>query len=283
MNSKIIPLLDIPYEFVAGEDVSGADLQSYGCFPCRIRMAIFLYCVEGSMQININLQEYYVEKGQILVLFPNSVVQVIGISDDVRAKIICVSSSFVENSNLLRSLSAVADVIMRNPIASLSSDQAEVFACAVGMVRQSTRVKPEEIRNQLVYNTIQSISAMLLTRYSEENSLFCKGASRSDEILKQFYALVLKHYTSEHKVNFYANELNISSSYLCALVSRKSGTTAMQIINRSIITDAKAQLKNGTLPIKAIALSLGFDNPAFFSKFFRSQTGKTPVEYRNEG
>lgn len=282
MNSKFFPLLDIPYDFVASEDISGADIRSYGSFPSRIRMAVFLYCVEGSVLVNINMQEYTIEKGEIVVLFPNSVLQVLNVSDDVRAKLICISSAFVEANNVLQPLSAAADVIVRNPVAALSADQAEFFACAVSMVRQTVRVKPEKVRNKLVSNTIQSISTMLLTQYSAEGGASDKAASRSEDILKRYYALVLKHYSKEHKVSFYAKKLNITSSYLCALVSRKAGITAMQVINRAIITDAKSQLRGGSLPVKTIALSLGFDNPAFFSKFFRSQTGKTPIEFRNE-
>ncbi|MBQ3633290.1 MAG: AraC family transcriptional regulator, partial [Paludibacteraceae bacterium] len=35
------------------------------------------------------------------------------------------------------------------------------------------------------------------------------------------------------------------------------------------------------LQIKEIALSLGFDNVAFFNRFFKSHVGLTPKAYRN--
>jgi AraC-like DNA-binding protein len=46
--------------------------------------------------------------------------------------------------------------------------------------------------------------------------------------------------------------------------------------------DAKAQLKITTLPIKEIANTLGFENVAFFNRFFKSHVGITPKAYRNE-
>lgn len=281
MNNNFFPLLDIPYDFIASEDVSADDIRNYCNFPGRIRMAVFLFCVEGAMRVNINMHEYAIEKGQIIVLFPNSLIQVLSVSDNLRAKLISLSADFVETFNVMQPLSPAADVIFRNPIAALSADRTQVFSCAVTMVCQALRVDPEDVRNKLVSNTILSVSTMLLPLFTSRETDISKLASRADDIIRQYYALVLKHHAQEHRLIFYANELNITSSYLCAIVKRKVGITAMQVINRAIITDAKAQLKAGTLPVKTIALSLGFDNPAFFSKFFRAQTGMTPLEFRS--
>ena len=60
---------------------------------------------------------------------------------------------------------------------------------------------------------------------------------------------------------------------LCRLVKKESGHTAMEIINNTIIMDAKAQLCTANTPIKDIAVSLGFNNAAFFNKFFKRHTG----------
>jgi AraC-like DNA-binding protein len=46
--------------------------------------------------------------------------------------------------------------------------------------------------------------------------------------------------------------------------------------------DAKAQLKVTTMPIKEIAMRLGFENVAFFNRFFKSHVGVTPRAYRND-
>ena len=47
------------------------------------------------------------------------------------------------------------------------------------------------------------------------------------------------------------------------------------------MTDAKAQLKITNLQVKEIAMSLGFENLAFFNRFFKTHTGMTPKSYRN--
>ena len=50
---------------------------------------------------------------------------------------------------------------------------------------------------------------------------------------------------------------------------------------RAQVTDAKSQLKITNQQIKEIALNLGFDNVAFFNRFFKAHVGVTPKAYRN--
>ena len=57
--------------------------------------------------------------------------------------------------------------------------------------------------------------------------------------------------------------------------------TAGDIIAEAILTDAKSQLKITNTQIKEIALNLGFDNVAFFNRFFKAHVGVTPKAYRN--
>lgn len=65
---------------------------------------------------------------------------------------------------------------------------------------------------------------------------------------------------------------------LCRLVKKGSGHTAMEIINNTIIMDAKAQFCTDNTPIKDIAVSLGFNNAAFF--FFKRHTEIPPQKFR---
>lgn len=71
----------------------------------------------------------------------------------------------------------------------------------------------------------------------------------------------------------YAVKMNMQPSALCRLVKKESGHTAMEIINQTLIMDAKTQLRTENTPVKDIALGLGFNNAAFFNKFLRNIRG----------
>ena len=81
-------------------------------------------------------------------------------------------------------------------------------------------------------------------------------------------------------MSYYALKMNMRPAALCRLVKKESGHTAMEIINNTIIMDAKAQLCTANTPLKDIAVSLGFNNAAFFNKFFKRHTGIPPQKFR---
>jgi YesN/AraC family two-component response regulator len=104
---------------------------------------------------------------------------------------------------------------------------------------------------------------------------------RKSEIFQEYSDLVMKHYQEWHHVSEYAEAMHITVPHLCSTIKQASHRTAGDLIVEAIITDAKAQLKLSIAPIKEIGLSLGFENVAFFNRFFKTHTGVTPKNYRN--
>ena len=90
----------------------------------------------------------------------------------------------------------------------------------------------------------------------------------------------MKHYREWHHVTQYADAMRLTLPHLSATIKQVSNKTAGDLIIEAILTDAKAQLRLTTLQIKEIAISIGFENVAFFNRFFKSHTGYTPKAYR---
>ena len=84
-------------------------------------------------------------------------------------------------------------------------------------------------------------------------------------------------------VSYYACKLQISPKYLGNVVKEISGKSVQHWINSRTLHDAQEILKRDTLPIKEVALKLGFKEVSSFSRFFRRHTGMTPRAYREEG
>ena len=108
-----------------------------------------------------------------------------------------------------------------------------------------------------------------------------KLIDRKTEIYHEYSELVMKHYHEWHHVSDYAEALHITVPHLCSTIKQASQRTAGDWIAEAILTDAKAQLKLSVTPIKEIAISLGFENVAFFNRFFKTHVGMTPKNYRN--
>ena len=96
-----------------------------------------------------------------------------------------------------------------------------------------------------------------------------------------FQDLLEKNYVKEHQVQFYADQLFISSKGLNNAVKRELGKTASELIKEKLIIEAKRELYQGKKTIKEIAFELGFEDPAYFSRFFKKSTSKSPKAFIN--
>ena len=101
---------------------------------------------------------------------------------------------------------------------------------------------------------------------------------RFHEELKNYYASELQLKNGIPTIQFMADRLNLSPSYLGDLIKRSTGTNASKYIQRMVIQEAKNLLSSGQ-NISQTAYSLGFDYPQHFTRFFKREEGITPKEY----
>ena len=102
----------------------------------------------------------------------------------------------------------------------------------------------------------------------------------SNRTFVRFRQILEHHYRQLHTVKEYASRLNVSTKTLTNCVYESSHNTPLKIINERIILEAKRQLLHSDLKIKEIAFYLGFEDPSYFVKFFKRQTGYLPAEFR---
>lgn len=98
--------------------------------------------------------------------------------------------------------------------------------------------------------------------------------------LREFMNLVNKHYSTQKGVNFYAGELSITANYLNVLSKQILGKNAGEVISSRVMLEAKRLLYHTSQDVSQIAFSLGFDDPSYFSRFFRKTENSSPSEFR---
>ncbi len=72
----------------------------------------------------------------------------------------------------------------------------------------------------------------------------------------------------------------MTTKRLNEIVKRDKGKSVTQLIHDRLVLEANREMTFSEKSIKKIALNLGFDAPAYFSRFYRSQTGETPTHFR---
>lgn len=142
-------------------------------------------------------------------------------------------------------------------------------------------------KENLSYAVVRPLLESLFEQYSQlvrQTVLSDEGdvSLRKKELFRQFLSLVLTHFTSHRDLQFYADSLCISVHYLCEVVNATGGHYPKYYIHQAFISEAKYLLAYTEQSAAVISEVLGFSNPAWFSRFFKRETGLTPGKFRAE-
>ena len=110
--------------------------------------------------------------------------------------------------------------------------------------------------------------------------LSAQEQSHDEARFARFLQLVDKHYQDHHPTSFYASELNITPSKLLRLTKKYSDTTPHTLVANKLLLESKRYLLYTSMSLGQITAALGMRDPAYFSRFFRRNTGVSPGKFR---
>lgn len=109
---------------------------------------------------------------------------------------------------------------------------------------------------------------------------------RGDEIWKpnalflHFLEIVRANFRQHDSLSFFAEKLRCTETKLNELAKQFAGKTAQQVITGLVASEAKRLLTYEKMSVKEVAAALGFDDPFYFSHFFKKQAGVSPKAWR---
>jgi AraC family transcriptional activator of pobA len=137
---------------------------------------------------------------------------------------------------------------------------------------------PSEWQHQMLGAYLIVLLTYLSRIYSEQLSE--NDISTDKTLLKNFLTKVNDCFSELHEVSDYASLLNISPGHLSESIKNQSGRPAIKHIHDRLIMESRRLLMHTDSSIKEIAYNLGFTDASYFNRFFKRETGLTPVEYR---
>lgn len=107
------------------------------------------------------------------------------------------------------------------------------------------------------------------------------------QILDRLEKLLVDYFSSDDivskglpTVQYIAESLNVSQSYLSGLLKILTGQSTQHHIHNKLIEKAKEKLSTTALSVSEIAYELGFEHSQSFSKLFKTKTNLSPIEFR---
>lgn len=265
-------------DFIAEIDITGSLGRLYH-YPQRINGCLFILCLRGECEISIHLAEHKIQANNIVTILPETFIHVHRQSPDCQLYIVGFSKDLLNSANFFSSTMNYLSSLIESPVVSLQPETADLFKdyfmLLIKMGRMETINPNKELTSTMLLSILHGVGSI-----HQNISVSKRTFNRGEEIVKRLVQYIIKHYSKERSVAFYADLLHISPQHLSTTVNKVAGKTVTDIIAKLVVTDAQAKLKSTDLTIQEIAYSLNFPDISFFGKYFKRYTGMSPKQYR---
>jgi AraC family transcriptional activator of pobA len=218
----------------------------------------------------IDFQPYPVRKDLIYFLTPG---QVHSLPEKTTGHLLIFSPDFFHN------LQEDKIKFLFNPFIKEAIEIPPSLVARLDQLIQLMSIEYQEERDYLILQSHVKAFLLLLSRQSEKKPLFLKlGDSR----MKTLFDLIEHNFITNRDAGFYASQLGITPKRLNEILKDKIGITLTKILHFRLILEAKREIGYSDKNFKEIAFALGFNEQAYFSRFFKKQTGITPEAFKQK-
>ena len=241
------------------------------------------YCIQivksGCLRIHINNKEYEMTANQGCLVTPELLIQKPDKMDNyVELLVLSMSREFIEELNLNFPLAATAYIYV-HPVWNISPKKMQRLIQYFDLMREVIAEKERKAAIPLIRSFFYYLAELEVNNFPKQNST---EMSRNEEITGRFMHMVDANCEQQHSLDWYADQLCLSTRYVANTVKETLGIPASSFIERALMQRAKTLLISTTMPIQEIAEMLGFQNQSHFGTFFKRHEGLSPAAFRKK-
>jgi len=252
-----------------------SDIQQKLLQPRRLTSYFIVLIDSGSITYNLDLQDITLSDGHLLFATPNQVFIPPPKTDNLKY------FKVLFDQNTL-ALLPQQFLFLANPLNS----QIIIFD---GVTRERVK-KVLEILNQILHIDRQPTDTEITLAYlnsllAELSSAYFKNTAPTNIIntnlskFIEFKLMVETHLTEQPSVNAIAEKLALTTNSLYRIVKEYSGVSPKDFFTKRLVIEAQRKLQYSNLSVKELAYELGFNDPDYFSRFYKKCTGKSISEF----
>ncbi len=236
-----------------------------------------LYVQQGQVELNIEGNVSIVEEPVLQWVTPLCV-HGFRFSQDVRGCVLTLASPLISRFELAMNMPLAFGSSSLSLV--IGEDKAFLDALFDSLEQEYGHHAPGR---ELALEAWLNLLLTWLQRRSMEQHAFSELRSKGHTYFARFSRLVERHYHEQWPVQRYAASLGISVVRLNGICHQLGQQTALQFIHQRLLLEAKRNLIYTAMTIAQVSDSLGFSEPAYFSRFFRRLTGCSPKAFRQAG
>ncbi len=233
-------------------------------------------------------QQYDFDEGVLYFMAPNQILRTNNIPNEELERsgwLLLIHPDFLWNTPLASKIRKYEffDYSV-NEALFLSDKEEEILNSIVQNIRTEYHSNIDKFSQGVIIAQLE-----LLLTYAERfyERQFITRKISNHQILDRLEKLLNDYFNSNNiiekglpTVQYIANTLNVSASYLSGLLKVLTGQSTQQHIHDKLIEKAKEKLSTTDLSVSEIAYELGFEHPQSFSKLFKTKTNISPLAFR---
>lgn len=266
---------DVEARFIHVETIAARSrLHDWAIRPHRhSHLYQFLLMTSGAGTLRVDAVVHAL-KAPMAIAIPRGFVHGFEFSTDTDGWVISVASDYA------------AEVVMAH--ASTAAELAE--PCILRLDRAALTAhrledRCREIEREFRWSAMGRVAAitanlqllfLALARLRHDHEQDAVPAGDAVALFGRFRSLVEDGYRQHQSLSKYTRALGVTEKRLSAACRAAVDRTPLELIHDRLIVEAKRSLLYTSMSVAEVAYSLGFDDPAYFSRFFARQTGQSP-------
>jgi len=250
-------------------------------YPHRHDFFEVLYLLKGSGYHVIDTNKYEIKPPCVFFMSPGQAHK-LELSNDIEGFIFIFTADFYllnrSNQNTLIEFPFFYTVHQDNPPLLLENENDIRFLESLFRQGISEISDAVESNNEMLRSILDLILTTCAARYQVTENLLNKG--KGQILVKRFFHLVEENHQKNLSMSDYSAMIGITPNHLTQTVKLLTGKTSSQIIKAKQLLEIKRLLVHTNLSISEIANQLNFEDQSYFTKFFKRETGFTPVQFR---
>ena len=233
----------------------------------------------GCMKNHFDKQQKEFHRNDFVLIPPGHVMEILEYSDDYLVSLLIISPSYFQSLKHIYPFYFEHVEYRYNSVIHLSDEQYEGMQGHFMMLQAISQLSHPE-RDELLVKQME-IGTQLIEIYLKENGLTAPELTPAQQLVNRFKNTFVNHFQESREVQYYANLLCLSPKYFGSIIKKQTGISANEWITGYVIVQAKSLLRHSrNLNIQQISHQLGFSDPAAFTRFFKTNAGMSPKEYR---
>ena len=242
--------------------------------PRRIRKYVLIWCESGSIPMHVDENEFVLTPNSVITITSGQVHHISNIGDAKGWVLTFTYDFFCKDDNDIELIfhNSLFCHFAMNEVISLGN------SAVVG--DEFTRLYSEiENRPYQYLISVHSRVKLILVEINRQKIAAGGEIWKPDALFLKFLEAIRDHFATNPKVEDIAQMLNTTAAKLNEHSKQHTGRTAQNVIHGLIASEAKRLFQYEKLSVKETAYALGFNDPFYFSNFFKKHTGLSPRDY----